>query len=328
MNRRTLLRLGLVSGSVITGTQWMTRVTSAQQTTDEIDIQFDRSGGGWTAGQGRHAVRMAIESPGWFENETRMTLTPGVYQFEIERTDTEQSVVFEMDSELSSTIEATHIQNEFFDSTGTINDSPTVDVLVVNDGQEFEVSQISGDEDIFSSGDVFGSYIFRLLKDGDTLGSTDERVHGIGYPGGYQETHQDDRAQVTFPAVDEINESWEITYTILTERPTGDESSPYERDVLHRSQFEIGGDQLVTSFELDDLEPVPEEGYQLCWIEFSNGADDGSNLVCRGYYAENGEDRSEVITMPTNSPTVFRRFSTATDSPAVLGLAGAGGESE
>jgi len=323
MHRRTLLKSGLISGSVITGTQWMTRVTSAQQTTDEVDIEF--GGGDWAGGQGNHAVRMPIESPGWFQNDSRMTLTPGVYQFEIERVDTNQSIVFEMDSELSSTVEATSIHNEFYDSTGSVNDSPTIEIREDDGQQEFSVSQVSGDDSIFSSGDVFGNYIIRLLKEGTTLGSTDERVHGIGYPDNYQESHQGGVAHVTFPAVDELDNSWDISISISNVSRNNDETNSFEEDSPHQSKLNIDGDQLTTSFELDDLEPVPEEGYQLCWIEFSNGADDGSNLVCRGYFAENGEDRSEVIRMATNGPTVFQRFSTATDSPAVLGLAGAGG---
>lgn len=293
-------------------------------------MQFDSSGGGWKGGQDSHAATMGIWAPGWFEEDNRMSLTPGTYQLEIERTDTDQSIVFEMETPLESTIEATQILNDLFDSTGDIYDSPTIDIIGDSGSEEFSVSQTDGDENIFSAGDVFGTYLIRLNRDGEVLGATQERVHGIGYPGGYQETHQDGTASVTFPAISEIDESWNISFEIRNEAPTDGGQSPYDITRLHESEFSIDGDQLVTSFELDDLEPVPEEGYQLCWIRFSNGEDDGTNLSCRGYYVEDGADRSSAISSGGDggqaaSSAVFQRYSDAADSTAVQALLAGGG---
>lgn len=329
MLRRTLIKSGAASGTALLANHWSTGVTSGQENTDEIDIQFDQSGGGWTGGQGNHAAETAIESPGWFDEGTRMTLTPGVYQFEMERIDTDRSIIFEMEAPIESTIDATRIFNEFFDSTGSIYDSPSIEFMGDSGSEEFAVSRTSGDGDIFSTGDVFGTYRFRLLRDGEVLGATQERVHGIGYPAGYQETHQDGTARVTFPAISEIDDSWDISFEIRNEALTDGEEGPYDTDFLHESEFAIDGDQLVTSFELEELEPVPEDGYQLCWIRFSNGEDDGTNLSCRGYFVENGGNRSAAIggdeTSETDGQFIFQRYSDAADSVAVQALLAGGG---
>jgi hypothetical protein len=304
----------------------MSKPAVGQQDTNQVDIQFSDDAGGWTGGDGSHAVRMAIEVPGHFREGNRMTLSPGVYQFEIERTDTDESIVFELDSKLSSTTEVASIYNEFFDSTGSINDSPTVGIRTTNEYADHRpVSVISGDRTIFSTGDVFGSYIFRLRKDGTVLGSTEERVHGIGYPDGYREVHEDGRVKVQFPAIDEVKESWEIMCSITNIYKGNDQgTSPNSSDIFDGG-LHIDDGQLVASFDLDNVEPVPEEGSQFCWITFRNVEDNWLFLRCRGYHAEDGEDRSDVIGLEREGPAVFRRISTATNSPAAIGIAGAGG---
>lgn len=134
-----------------------------------------------------------------------------------------------------------------YDGDGTILDEPHLPM----DDEDVPLS-VSGDTSMFRSEPIFSSYTVEVVDDGSVTASTGERIYGIGYPASLDQDGTTGEIEVTFPLVDEVQPSWAVVLRIVDHDADG---TAHERV---RTEFEMADDELVTSFDADEVGPVPE----------------------------------------------------------------------
>lgn len=221
----------------------------------------------WTPFTGRYEIEYRDSQPAIHASnmtgEVRNVDLSAV-QFEIERVDTNKAIQFEFQD--NSEVVNSAFGFRIYSAAGEIRDQP-IGYFYTGDGRnEYELTMLGGDRDIFTSGDVFGNYIVHIIQNGDRVSSTQEKFYGIGYATDYQEQIINGAIEVSISAIENITSSWQITYVIENQTRI---DRGYDVEELHRSEMELDDNQLVTSFDPDKLKSEPENGIQVRWIRFT-----------------------------------------------------------
>lgn len=235
------------------------------------------------------------------------------YELEVERVDTNQSVRFEPN--ISQEITASNAGLFLYDGDGTLLDPPEIDL----DGRK-PLSVTGGNENIFTSESVFGTYIVHLLENGERINSMEEKQIGIGYEGEFVQDSTSGEIEVTFPIEDEVDDSWYVEFYIDDhgDSPPSDliEATEMERDE-EREQF-------VSTFQSDNLDSVDEDSVPRGEVRFFIN---GNPYEAEEYYEPNLWLGFSIDLSSAEETVIFQQFSDAADSPlfwALGGLAGAG----
>lgn len=183
---------------------------------------------------------------------------------------------------------------EIYDGDGSIVADPVIDAP---DGDV--PVEVSGDTSMFQSDPIFGSYTVEVIEDGTVATSTSDRIYGVGYPSSLDQDSTTGEIEVTFPLVEEVQPSWAVVFEIVN----------YDADyVVHeqvRTEFEMADDVLVTTFEADEVDPVPDGGFRDYDVLFyvDGDPDDGPPNLWAGGDLVIGED-AELTDAPTATPDV------------------------
>lgn len=138
-----------------------------------------------------------------------------------------------------------------YNGDGSINEHPRI----TSRGEEYQV-EVSGDLSMFQSDPIFSGYSVDLVEDGEVINSTEERVYGIGYPTTGSRETTNGEIKVSFNRVEEVEESWLVVFEIVNYDADRIAHRQVEKVMEHRDNL------LVTTYDEDAVEPVPEGGFR------------------------------------------------------------------
>ena len=146
---------------------------------------------------------------------------------------------------------------------------------------------VTGDTSMFRSDPVFSGYTVELVDGDEVIESTDERVYGIGYPEDLTQEGTTGEIAVSFPAIDEVADSWTVVFEVINYEADG---TP---DTQVSTSMDRDGDRFVTSFDSGTIDPLPEDGFRDFDVSFYVDGDPttgGPNLWAGGDVQIDGLD--------------------------------------
>lgn len=259
----------------------------------EVNINFERSAGRAENDMGDED-EPAQHSNGMFITADNVDISTHV--FEIERVDTGQEIRLEFSTK--EDVDPSRLFFRIYDARGDIRNPPTATLGSSQGRTEAEGSVVGGQNDIFSSGSVFGIYRIHILQDGARIASTGKKAQGVGYTGDYEEQREDDEVTVSIPSVEEVDSSWSVNFEIENQVPI--DQGGYDVNTLHESEMQLEDSQLVTTYSVDELEPIPDNAIHVRWIRFDDGETIGENLSIGGHFF--GDELIQVGDEPSEMP--------------------------
>lgn len=224
----------------------------SQDSSEESGIWFSRGAARVSDGGSVRALRPSVE----LEPPIEFGPNQG-HLFEIADVDTEESVSIEPAQDTQNPI--SDLTFRIYDSRGRIVDPVIADYTT---DQEIQV-EITGDTDMFETGDIFSQYQIRLVEGQAVTRSTTPRFIGIGYPGEVVVNESSERTEVTFPRNQEVRDEW-VTRTSFIRF---DEDSSI--NTLAEAVMETSGDEFVARIENSEISnPVDS-----VWVEILSDPD-------------------------------------------------------
>lgn len=230
--------------------------TRTLETADEISVTLTRGGGNERAREDESLTYWSF-IPHMRVSEPLDLAADSVYHAEIEKPATGEVV--------TSTIpaggerdEITRLSFRVYDGEGHELSNPRI---FADEGAQIEV-EVGGATEMFSTGNVFDEYVYRVFEDDRLLDETKPHLVGIGYPGYYRYDGEEFRLQ----RHEEVGEEWTITAQIRDQQAN---ETIEERDVVvDGDEFVVHLDQSVDEQELWLHMYLPESEIPSLWISW------------------------------------------------------------
>ena len=154
-----------------------------------------------------------------------------------------------------------------YDVMGQIKDEPLIRVS----GPIEDISvDVTGDTSMFETDPIFTEYTVQLVEGDKTIASTDEHAYGIGHPDdAFFQDSTTGEIEVTYELSNLIDESWTL---ILALRDYDFEDGTTIQTL--KSEFDYEDGTFVTTFDADQVDPLPEDAFRDIDVDFYDQAVD------------------------------------------------------
>lgn len=164
---------------------------------------------------------------------------------------------------------------------GQITAEPFIASVPGVSGEDIPVT-VTGDTSMFVDNPIFTGYTVQLTEDGQTITTSDEHVYGIGHPrDAFSQDSTSGEIEVTYDKSDLIDDSWTLILTLSDYRKRDG-----RRIQGRTSEFEYESGTFVTTFDADQVQPLPENAFRDIDVDIYNQpVDNGPFGVKRALWA-------------------------------------------